>query len=105
MPRQSLKSLGILDDAKPPYVDWVDKRIEELKEDDRDTRDAAAERVMMLASFLYARGEKQDAREVLTPMMTLFATQDGEDWNEHIEMMANAGLGSLSIYFIKREIT
>ena len=97
MPRQSLKSLGILDDAKPPYTDWVNKRIEELKEDDRDTRDAAAERVMMLASFLYARGEKQDAREVLTPMMTLFATQDGEDWNEHIEMMANEGLGSLSI--------
>ena len=105
MPRQSLKLLGILENAKPPYTNWVNKRIEELKEDDRDTRDMAAERVMMLASFLYARGEKQYAREVLTPMMTLFVAQDGEDWNEHIEMMANEGLGSLSIYFIKREIT
>lgn len=105
MPKQSLKSLGILENAKPPYTDWVSKRIEELKEDDRDIRDAAAERVMMLASFLYARGERQYAREALTPMMTLFAAQDGEDWNEHIEMMANEGLGSLSIYFIKQQLT
>jgi len=37
-------------------------------------------------------------------MMTLFVAQDGEDWNEHIEMMANEGLGSLSIYFIKQQI-
>ena len=104
MPEQSLNSLGISENAKPPYTEWVKKRIDEIKEDDRDIGDTASERIMMLASFLYARGEKQDAREVLTPMMTVFASQDGEEWNEHIEMMANEGLGSLGIYFIKQQI-
>ena len=105
MPKQSLKLLGIADNAKPPYVDWVGKRIEQLKEGGRDGREAdmASGQVMMLSHFLYSRGEVAHATDVITPMMTLFASEN-KDWDKHIEMMLLSGMGSTAIDFMKQRL-
>jgi tetratricopeptide (TPR) repeat protein len=102
MPKQSLKALGIKAHEKPPYTDWVNKRIDELGKDSGD-RGAAADQVMMLASFLHGRGEVQHAADVITPMMDVFGEQN-EDWNQRVDEMLEGGMGSLALDFIKQKI-
>lgn len=102
MPSRSLKVLGIEKHAKPPYTEWVGKRIGELKEG-WSGRDEAAQQVMMLAGFLYGRGESQHAVDVLSPMMSLLDEQD-KGWSDQVEAMLKGGMAPLGVHFIKQKI-
>lgn len=102
MPSKSLRALGIEENAKPPYADWVGQRIEELREAGNEHH-KASEELMMLASFLYGRGEQRHAVDVLSPMMSLF-TEQNEGWDAQIEAMLAGGMGSLGMHFIKQKI-
>lgn len=103
MPKQSLKLLGIVDNAKPPYVDWVGERIEQIKKGDADVRKKLSKEVMMLSHFLYSRGEGAHGSDVITPMMTLFSSEN-KDWDEHIEAMLLGGMESMAIDFMKQRL-
>ena len=103
MPTQSLRLLGIQDNAKPPYVDWVGERIEQIKKGDADVRKKLSKELMMLSHFLYSRGEVEHAADVITPMMTL-SSSENKDWDEHIEAMLLGGMGSMAIDFMKKRL-
>ena len=98
MPRRSLKLLGIGENAKAPYKVWVADRLEKL--DDEDTR----QQILMLAGMLSARGEKQHARDVLTPMMTRLSGEDEAVWREQIKIMVDADLAELALGFIQQSM-
>lgn len=107
MPEHSLKLLGIGENAKPPYTQWVDERVKNLE--DKNGEDESIEQLVKLSSFLYERGEYDHARDVLTPMMKLFANQEEDEeeqsaWGEQITYLLAYGQGTLAVHFAKQRI-
>lgn len=98
MPRRSLKLLGIAENAKAPYQEWLADRLEKLDDED------SLQQLLMLAGMLSARGEKQHARDVLMPMMARLKGEDEKVWQEQIKVMVEGDLAEFAIGFMQQSM-
>ena len=108
MPEHSLKQLGIGENAKPPYTQWVNERIKNLE--DKLDDDETIEQLFNLSAFLHERGEYDHARDVLAPMMKLLVKEKQDEerqsaWAEQITYMLAYGQGAMAVHFAKQRIS
>lgn len=97
-PKLSLQALGIPEDAKPPYTEWVRKFTDEAIEEEDES---LYESLIMLAGFLVARGEREHAIPVLEPMMSALEEDGADIWFVLLGDMQIYDMGAEAIHFIK----
>jgi len=97
-PQLALALLGIPEDEKPPYTQWVQKYTDRiLKDEEEDLYD----RILMLAGFLVRHGEGEHADAVLHPLMSALEKDGSDIWFDLISKMPLYELGPQAIQLIE----
>ena len=98
-PTRALAQFGILEDAKPPYTQWVKKFTAQIIEaEDKILYD----RLLTLAGFLVRHGEGEHAMAVLEPMMSALEEDGSDEWFDLIAKMPTYKLGPQAIELIEQ---
>ncbi|MGJ8678212.1 MAG: hypothetical protein ACSHX0_11890 [Akkermansiaceae bacterium] len=101
-PENALLAIGIPEDAKLPYTEWVTKTIQQAIVEGEES--ILWQRLMVLASFLHGQGEFQHSLSVLTPLMKHLKDGDQPDsWYLMLSELTRSGLGQQAIEFIKKD--
>ena len=98
-PQKCLEVLGIPKDAKPPYTAWVKTYTAKAIEDEDEEN---YYQIVSLASFLVHHGQREHAKDVLTPMMTALEADGSDEWFDLLSSMTSYSLGAEAIYFIEK---
>lgn len=99
MPDLAIQALGIPEDEKPPYTNFIKQKTEQALDDEDEE---AYGELIKIASLLDRYGHPEHARAIVTPLMAGLEESGSNAWYDLLSDMVKNGLGWLAVDFVRQ---